>query len=256
MAANSLGVETVTGKQVTYDELTDLLKSNPVILATGGLAAPATGSTGDGLSFMAKLGHTVMPPYPALTSLKINHPGLPSLKGIRLKPCKLTMNGVSHTGEVLFTEYGLSGIPAMQLSGCFTGPTDIHLDLLPDMSREEAMQMLNAHAVLPYMRDEPYAGLFHKNLSAVLLKSKADLKDFTMQVTGVMGYNHAQVTGGGVTLNEFDPASMKSLRVQNLFAAGEVLDVYGDCGGYNLHWAWTTGIKAGQGAVKALEERI
>jgi predicted Rossmann fold flavoprotein len=235
-------VELRLGKQADPFEFT----GGVLILSTGGL----NDASGNIARFLEAHGHTVHPPFPALTALKVKHAALPSLKGIRVKPCKLTLNGVSDTGEVQFTEYGLSGIPAMQLSGFVKGPTEVHIDLLPDMSDEEARRFLNERALLNL--SEPYTGLFHKNLGAVLSKERADLKDFVLPVTGVMGYNHAQVTGGGLALDEIDPATMESKLCKRLFVTGELLDVYGDCGGYNLHWAWTTGILAGRAAARTL----
>jgi predicted Rossmann fold flavoprotein len=235
-------VELRLGKQADPFDFT----GGVLILATGGL----NGASDNIARFLKSLGHTVYPPFPALTPLKVKHAALPSLKGIRVKPCKLTLNGVSDTGEVQFTEYGLSGIPAMQLSGYVQGPTEVHVDLLPEMTDDEANSFLNERASLNL--SEPYMGLFHKNLGAVLSKERANLKDFVMPVTGVMGYGHAQVTGGGLDVDEIDPATMESRLRKRLFVTGELLDVYGDCGGYNLHWAWTTGILAGRAAVKRL----
>jgi hypothetical protein len=238
----------------------ETLISNKLIITTGGLAAPVTGSTGDGLGFLSSFGHTVRLPYPALTPLKARHPSLLSLKGIRVKPCRLTMDGISAYGEVLFTEYGLSGIPAMQVSMYITecGQKTVYLDLLPDWTEHEVFNYINGRKTrFPYFPPEDFfTGLFHKCIGQALLR-EADKTQFTkiikkwpFVITGTKGYMHAQVMGGGACLTEFYPKNMESRILPGLYAAGEVLDAAGECGGYNLHWAWATGILAGQGAVK------
>jgi predicted Rossmann fold flavoprotein len=176
------------------------------------------------------------------------------------------------SGEVLFTDYGLSGIPALQVSGAANGvdgkQINAVIDLLPQITEGDAAERLQERYKIFKDAEPEYflTGWFHKRIGQALLREiklmpssggeycnrlARLMKNWAFPVTGVKGFSHAQVTGGGVPLNEFVPETMSSRLVPGLFAAGEVLDVYGDCGGYNLHWAWTTGMLAGQGAVNA-----
>jgi hypothetical protein len=243
----------------TDTEIADLrdIPARKVIVATGGLAAPHTGSTGDGLRLLSQAGHTLRPTYPALTGLVAKHPMLSSLKGIRLKPCRITVGQADDVGEVLFTEYGLSGIPAMQVSGAISQqlPATAYLDLLPDWTQGQADDFVRERerAFGHFPKEDFFTGLFHKRVGQALLAQKSDnlaalVKHFPLTITGVRGYPHAQAMGGGCCLSQLDPVDMQSKLVSGLYAAGEVLDVYGDCGGYNLHWAWATGYLAGKGA--------
>jgi predicted Rossmann fold flavoprotein len=250
-----------------------------VIIAVGGKAAPQTGSDGSGYDMLRQLGHTVLPVFPALVPLTAQHPSFKMLKGIRAKPCRITLTMANRplsscVGEVLFTEYGLSGIPAMQVSGAVYSVANVKavLDLLPGIPPHNILKLLMERRELfsNTLVEHFFTGLLHKQLGQALLKEAGveslsvpaiDLSDRILErlsvlvknweftITGTRGFSAAQVTGGGVSLEEFDSKTMESLKVPGLFAAGEVLDAYGDCGGYNLHWAWTTGLLAGRGAV-------
>jgi hypothetical protein len=240
---------------------------------------------------MAGFGHKTVKTFPALTALTVKHPALPSLKGIRLKPCAVTLYDgqtlAQDTGEILFTEYGLSGIPVFQISGYMAGrnAATVELNILPEIS--DALSFFRERQKILSERpaEDFFTGLFHKQIGMALLRESgafspsitfskesgafspdmrcADIPDTTLAclakratawpftVTGTKGWQGAQVTGGGLCLTGFHAADLSSRFVPGLYAAGEVLDVYGDCGGYNLHWAWATGFLAGQGAARA-----
>ena len=248
-----------------------------VILTTGGKAAPKQGGLGIGYQLAASFGHRCTPLSPCLVALKSGHQALKGLKGIRAH-CAVTLycNGKqagSERGELQFTDYGLSGIPAMQLSCRLEkGESEVSVDLLPHISPEELEAMLFRRRAA--LGSEPLEsgllGLIHKKLLFAVLKSvkigplsrRMDslsgrelarlagvLKDWRFQITGTQGWEQAQVTRGGIPLTEVD-GRFASLRQPGLYLAGEVLDVAGDCGGYNLHWAWCSGSIAGRAAAR------
>ncbi len=246
-----------------------------VILACGGKAAPALGTDGGGFEMARALGHKVYSVYPALVQLRTENPPL-SLKGIR---ARAAVSAVVHgeiirreRGEVQFTDYGLSGIPIMQLSSLFEGSMEISIDLFPDRDFsslvDELIRLGDSCGDLPlpvFM-----GGYLHKNLTrlvcararvdaskAVCQLTARELKAFVsagkglkFSVTGTNSWASAQTTRGGVDLKEIYPETMGSRLLGGLYFAGEITDVCGDCGGYNLHWAWITGAAAGENAGK------
>lgn len=291
LRTEACGVDFLTGAGVTrirqaakqnsfIIELSDseMITSHTVVIATGGKAAPATGSDGDGFKFLAALGHTIHTPYPALVPLTARHPFLKALKGVRVRPAALTLTEndfvlARETGELLFTEYGLSGIPAMQVSGALHEREQVmaRIDLFPDKPQSELRDILfqRRSQLGKYPAPHMFTGLLHKALGCAILNTinanyqslamtqitdkqmnslVSFLKDWVMPITGTTGFVNAQTTGGGADLSQFDPLTLMSKKIPGLFAAGEVLDAYGDCGGYNLHWAWTTGFLAGYNA--------
>lgn len=257
--------------------------ADAVILTTGGKAAPKQGITGIGYELAAACGHSVTPLYPCLVSLRCDGAVFKGLKGIRAQ-CRLALarGGAllgEDTGEVQFTDYGLSGIPAMQLS-CLLGAEKTRgmeacVDFFPEMEEQAVSDMLRSRA-----REHPedtlevlFLGLIHKRLLYAVMKSagleplsrRADtlketeiarlaaaLKDWRFPVLGPRSWDEAQVTGGGVPLREVDDDLM-SRRCEHLYLAGEVLDVTGICGGYNLHWAWCSGAAAGAAAAREVK---
>lgn len=258
-------IQTMAGKHYSADA---------VILTTGGKAAPKQGGTGDGYRFAKNMGHRYHPLTPRLVALKSSHPALKGLKGVRAHcAATLYLDGVPvHTepGELQFTDYGLSGIPAMQLSCLLSGQkAEVGVDLLPYMASEILTKLLTQRCQQHPSEtlDTALAGLIHsKLLSAVfccagtpgtqLCKAASPqmpariaeaMKDWRFAITGTMGWDQAQVTGGGIYLDEID-TQFASRKTPGLYLAGEILDVVGDCGGYNLHWAWCSGMIAGHAA--------
>lgn len=250
-----------------------------VLLALGGSAAPHLGTDGAGTRMLDMLGHSVTALYPALVQLRSDHPALRSLKGVRVHAAlSLMIDGeaaAQETGELLFADYGLSGVCVFQLSR-FASPAldkgrrvQILVNLLPEVldlqnwlhARIESLPGLDAQSlfigVFPRLltqailrqadiRPEAAAAFLTKNERASLLRA---VSAFPFRITGTQGFKSAQVTRGGAALDEIDPKTMESRLFGGLYLAGEVLDVDGPCGGYNLHFAFASGITA----AKAIE---
>lgn len=261
------------------------LNADRVILTCGGKAAPKLGSDGSGYPLAKALGHRCTSLVPALVALKCDMTGLGGLKGIRAAG-ELTLLANDHVlgqeaGELQFTEYGLSGIPAMQLSGRLSRlrkgeKCTALVDLFPDWEEEALFRELKTRQKTARQEtlETFLLGTIHKRLAYAVLKSAGlqplskavsdlsngelhrlseTLKAWRFVVTGTQGWDAAQVTGGGIPLQEIDSRTMESRRTPGLYLAGEILDVTGDCGGFNLHWAWCSGIRAGQAAAKAVQ---
>lgn len=251
-----------------------------VILATGSKAAPATGSDGSGYGLAEALGHTVIPPLPALVQLICRGKVFRQLAGIRAEgEVRLYLDGTlaaGDRGELQLTDYGISGIPVFQVSryasvGLAEGRTvEAELDFWPDREESQVLSFLKRRRDrLPYRTGEEFlTGLFAKKLGCVLLSSSGisltdpagqipdrklerlagQIKAFPAQITGTKSFDSAQICCGGVSVDQVDPATMESRLVPGLYLTGELLDIDGICGGYNLQWAWSTGILAGRSA--------
>ncbi len=236
------------------------LFADRVVLACGGKAAPGTGSDGSGYTLAKKLGHSVTPLSPALVQLKCQEDFYKQLSGIRTDGIvRLYVDGqlaAEDQGELQLTAYGISGIPVFQVSR-FAGlamqagrKVEAELDLMPSMSGMELEAYFRAFS------PECYGGLLNKKLLALLLKRygkepgrlAAGVKSFRTRIKAVNSYENAQVTAGGVDTRQIDPCTMMSKIVPGLYFAGELIDVDGSCGGYNLQWAWSSGYVAGRSA--------
>lgn len=256
------------------------IKADAVIVAAGGCASPKFGSDGSGFELFRALGYEITPPQPALVQLKVTKPSVAALKGTRVRAEVRALCGGetihSERGEVLFTEYGLSGIPIFQVTA--RKPCDtVVLDFLPELCDEDLLRDLTRRRAIFASKtaEDFFAGMLHKRLGNMIFRAagveklslevaKFDdallkrlvycLKNFEFDIGGRMGFDNAQVTAGGVCPRRFSPMTMESLTDGGLYAAGELLDVHGDCGGYNLHWAWATGHIAGTAAAQAIRE--
>ena len=271
------------------------LLAERVIVATGGLSYPGTGSTGDGYRFAEEAGHRVTDRMPSLVPLsaRFEKPlsdrfSPKSLMGLSLKNVGILVEqgGKKITedfGEMLFTHFGLSGpviLSASALLGAALeeenvkkkGPVRLHLDLKPALSEEQLdARFLRESAENKGKQLDTYlAGWMPKALIPVILgqagiapaqkvqtvskAQRADLiravKDLPMVITGLRGFDEAVVTRGGVDVKEIDPKTMASKKVRGLYFAGEVLDLDGTTGGFNLQIAWSTGYAAGKGAAE------
>ncbi len=263
---------TEKGFQLT-SETGERLCARRVILTTGGRAAPKQGSDGTGYALAQSLGHSCTPLAPALVPLKCRGKWFKTLKGLRVLCTAQLYQGKkclgSQQGEVQFTDYGLSGIPIFQLSCLLTAENEIALDLVP----EYALDRLREDFLLRQRRspgesvEDSLLGLLPKRLQFVLLReagidpalpvgqlSRRELerlaslyKHWRIPVWETQGWQQAQVTLGGVPLGEIG-ADFASKKCAGLYLAGEILDVTGACGGYNLHWAWCSGMEAGRAA--------
>ena len=249
----------------------------PVVLCCmGGSAAPHLGTDGSGTQLMGALGHSVTPLYPALTQLKCDHGALRSLKGIRLQAAlTLSTDGnpaAQETGEILFADYGVSGVCVFQLSGMAAEALAqkkrvlLQVNLLPEIASGALPGWLHARidALHGASALSLFTGVFPRLIAQAILKeagiaadAQADrlsaksisallhaISAFPLPVTGTQGFKNAQVTRGGVRLDEIDPQTMSSRIFSGLYLCGEVLDADGPCGGYNLHFAFAGGLTA------------
>ncbi|MBT9779606.1 aminoacetone oxidase family FAD-binding enzyme [Clostridium sp. MCC353] len=257
-------------------------KPDAVILAAGSKAAPSTGSDGSGYELAAGLGHRIIKPLPALVQLRCEGKFFKQLTGVRTDAelCLLADGKplARDRGELQLTDYGISGIPTFQISRFASVALDrkkkvsVSIDFLPDMSLDETWEFLKARIRrMHYKRcDELLTGVLNKKLAAVLLKQAGingdgavssispdqvksltgQIKKFVVKVSAVNPYENAQVCCGGVDTAEIVSSTMESKLVKGLYIAGELLDVDGICGGYNLQFAWSSGALAGIHAAK------
>ncbi len=258
----------------------ETLHSDAVILAVGGKAGPQYGSTGDGYRLAKTLGHAVIRPMPSLVQILSEQSFFRNLKGVRAKGQVelLRKNEVidQETGEIQFTENGLSGICIFNLSRNYIHGDRIRIDLFPEYS-VESMNHLLVNRVKSLGNSDMntfFTGMIHKKLIPVILDensldenrmtgslSREDiikivqfLKGWNISTTGTKGWKEAQVTSGGLELAEVDLKSMESKLIPKLYFAGELLDVDEKCGGYNLQWAWSSGFTAGKSAAAVIGE--
>ncbi|MDQ5983046.1 MAG: 3-dehydro-bile acid delta(4,6)-reductase [Eubacteriales bacterium SKADARSKE-1] len=273
--------------QIISDETKIIAKK--VIIASGGKAFVSGATHSDIFSNIKQLGHTLTPCYPSLVPIKTNSGFEKSLKGIRSPCSVkfLADNKIIRTelGEVQFTETGLSGICIFQISrlinefltfktinGVKYKRIKIVIDLLPIMSIEDLVDTIYKKIkVMPNLSSEDlFTGIINKRLGNCILKScgiKSNheliknlsdddvlkianaVKNLEFNPVGTLPFKNAQVMSGGVSLCEINHETMESLKVKNLYFCGEILDVDGDCGGFNLYWAWLSGLIAGEASV-------
>ena len=238
-----------------------------LIVACGGLAGTKLGGSMSGYKLLMKFGHHCTKLRPTLVQIQSNWPALPSLKGVRANcVAKIFKDSQLHSsgkGELQFTEHGLSGPVIFEISRdvCHEkGNWVCLLDFLPDLD-EPLMPMLQRKRETNLPAEELLTGILHNRLGRVIVKEAGisgyvpirQLEDWELEkvcdkvsclevpLTEPMGMDSAQVTAGGIVTSEFDPNTMESRLVPGLYACGEVLDIDGDCGGYNLQWAWSSG---------------
>ncbi|GAB4115283.1 MAG: NAD(P)/FAD-dependent oxidoreductase [Candidatus Caldatribacteriota bacterium] len=257
------------------------LNAKRIILCTGGKSYPQTGSTGDGYIWAKKMGHTIIHPVPALNPVKTEENWVKDLQGLSLKNVALYLfqkgkKQDERFGEMLFTHFGISGPIVMDMSKKIgellkNGPVKLVLDLKPALSFSQLDQRVQ--------RDwREFRGRKFKNslkkllplsmipvvirLSGIDPEKKVDyidreernrlvhwLKEMELTPSGLLGFNWSIVTSGGISLKEVNPNTMESRKVRNLYLAGEILDLDGPSGGYNLQACWSTGYLAGEKAV-------
>ncbi|HEX2957886.1 MAG TPA: NAD(P)/FAD-dependent oxidoreductase [Chitinispirillaceae bacterium] len=257
--------------------------SDAVIVSCGSRAAPQLGGSSSGVDILNSLGHSSTATFPVLVPLKTDFPHSRHLKGTKvLADISLIINDKKVTtdyGEILFTEYGLSGPPVIQLSILVN--TALHqnkkvkctVDLFPDKTYDELIEHLHKRFTnkSTFSIDTSLIGFINKRLiTSVITESgitdpkkmscdihrveinriAATVKKWAFTITGSLSWNDAHVCAGGIKTSEFNSATMESGLVEGLYATGEVLDITGDCGGYNLQWAWSSGVVAGRSAAK------
>ena len=277
-------IQSQDGKFLLENHQQQIFIADKVILATGGKASPQLGSAENGYILAKQLGHTVTPLYPALTILRTPPEYVKALKGMRSHvTATLKCNGkaIRHEkGEVQFTEQGLSGICMFQFSRHVAHSIankqkiTVLLDFMPEYSVSAIVNHLN-HAVnlFPHLpAPEILKGFINKKIGEAVVKTavphskeilakqltKSDfksianaVKQFSFPCIGVADWKQAQVTAGGVSLSQLN-SSLESKIHKGLYFSGELLNIDGDCGGYNLNWAWISGITAGKAAAKSL----
>ena len=248
------------------------VECDKLIIACGGLAGTKLGGSMSGYKLLRSFGHKCTKLRPTLVQLKSSWPGAASLKGVRANcHAQILFNGqlfAQSSGELQFTEYGLSGPVIFEISRdvcAQRGQWVCKLDLLPEIDEGTLKAELLRRKQTNLPVSELLTGILHNRLGRVLTKSVgisdyvpvAQLEDheieavckavkgFEVNLTEPMGMDSAQVTAGGIVTSEFDPETMESKLVPGLYACGEVLDIDGDCGGYNLQWAWSSGRLAG-----------
>ena len=272
-------------KLSTNNEEYKLFTCNKLLLTCGGKTAPKTGSDGTGYYLSEKLGHSIIPQVPGIVQLKLDYPYLKSLSGVKFDGyASLLIDGTEtrkYFGEILFTDYGISGPPILQLSGFASQAinkkhqVEIEVDLLPKYTYEELEDFIECHFAVLCHRPivDALIGVINKKIIPTLLKQCGitnihmpcyeldwkekkslikTLKSWKFTCTGTNDFNQAQVTIGGVDTKEVNPETLESKLIPNLYFAGELLDVHGDCGGFNLQWAWSSGHKAAESIAKNL----
>lgn len=237
-----------------------------IVLCTGGKAQKQFKTDGSSYKLATDCGHTLTPLYPSLVQLKTETVHIKPLKGIRAD-CVVTAvcNGETlckTRGDVIFTEYGVSGNAVFTVSSYIADKLGAYLNLefLPDFTEKEIAENVSAHIKAGFDTGKLLSGTLHNMLGKAIItragcsdpcKIAETLKNFTLPVTGTLGFDYAQVTKGGVDTDEVTD-ELESKLVKNMFLAGEILDVDGDCGGYNLQWAFTSGITVADAILKRL----
>lgn len=256
--------------------------TDTLILATGSKAAPFTGSDGSGYALAESLGHRIIKPLPALVQLRCQGNCYKQLAGIRTEVgIRLFVDGIctaEEMGELQLTDYGLSGIPVFQISRYASRALDCgsrvraFVDFMPSWKEEEAFRLLKKRAGM--LKGKPagelFTGMLNRKLAQVLIKLAGidgtvpcenlgnrqldrilcQLKKYEAIVMSVNPFSNAQVCCGGADTKEVDPYTMESKVQPGLYLAGELLDVDGICGGYNLQFAWSSGWIAGRSAAQ------
>ena len=248
-----------------------------LLLASGSPAAPQLGGSNSGYAFATKMGHTLIPRHPSLVQLCSEENWVKSASGVKVAGlAKLYANGEYITekkGDLLFTNYGISGLATLDLSREVSTRLagydycELNLDLMPELSKEELTNLLLGR--IQKESTKPLTlwlqGIINKKLIHIILeqskcKVKVEselnrkeigklvytLKNLKLSINDTKGFKGAEVTTGGINTREVNPQTMESKLIPNLFFAGEILDVDGDRGGFNFHFAWVSGLRVGQ----------
>ena len=252
-------------------------QARKVIICTGGKSMPLTGSDGSGYDLAEKLGHRINRTFPALVKLKLDSPHLKHLSGVKINSQVdlLLENKIikSEHGDILFTSYGISGPTILELSRKANEllndnkEIELRVILVESVSKKKILERLNYFSnkevsqsliglvnkrfITPLLRE---AGIEKNN---VLVKELDSIKifnlinllyDWRFKIIGSLGFEESQVTAGGIDIKEINPQTLESNLVENLYFAGEIIDIDGRCGGFNLQWAWSSGYVAAKHA--------
>lgn len=264
---------------VLQDTNNDVFTCKKLVLSCGGKSVSNSGSDGSGFSLAKSLGHNIIHPTPGLVQLKLKHSRLRSLSGIKFDGnCKLYSNKSllrEEFGEILFTNYGISGPPILQISSlasrCLYNKKDVSIviDMFPNMDGKDLEEFLENHIGMFSYRSihDSLIGIINKKLIPIILKECGIedihkpafelqwnekkvlldiLKNWKFSVYDTNGFSNSQVTCGGVDTLDINDTTLESKLIPNLYFTGELLDVNGDCGGFNLQWAWSSGYVVGK----------
>ena len=258
------------------------LSARKVIVCAGGKASPKSGTDGSAYSLLKKFGHKMTKLYPSLVQIRCDSPYLVAMKGVKFDAnVSIEVNGSikkTEFGELLFTDYGISGPPVFQLSRIASVESskgsEVYaiVDMLAHVDEYELyINLCTRNKDVPV--ESFFAGMFNRLLAQQLLKACGikkfntdasvidddmmnllahTIKNWRFKITGTNSWDAAQVTAGGIVTDDFNPSTMESLLQKGLYAAGEILDIDGDCGGFNLQWAWSSGIIAGESCARSL----
>ena len=258
-----------------YSEDKKMMTANRILLANGGKSYPELGSNGSGFELAKELGHKITELSPTIVQLKTEKYQVKGLQGIKLDT-DVTAYGdgkkiCTYDGELLFTDYGVSGNVVFNIS--FVVPLyekiELEIDFMPKFDYNELYEILKKRKeILSHLTMEHFFnGMINKKLGQFLSKisgieklskpvnTLSDneirklcqiLKKYRVNILETTGFKNAQVTAGGVSLEDINLKTLESKKVKGLYFAGEILDVYGECGGYNLQWAWASGYRAGK----------
>lgn len=259
----------------------ETLEFEKIVIATGGMSGENLGSDGDGYTFLKSFGHKMNPVFQSLVQIKCDNTYTKALNGTKITvSAKIEVNGKiidKGVDEMHFTEYGLSGPLGFNLSRAVSrhfaekNESDIYcvIDFMQELSYDEVKSFIQSriktqgHKTL----EDFFTGVFSKRCGQMIIKKSTDkkfnvsakelsgteikeiannIKAFKVKLVSVMPFKNSQVTAGGIKIEDFEKETLQSLKTSGLYACGEVLDVDGICGGYNLQWAWSSGYIAGK----------
>jgi len=246
-----------------------VIAAENVVVCSGGKAAKNFGTDGASYALVKSLGHSITSLYPSLVQLKTKTTDIKTLKGIRVNGAGLrayvgSREVCSLLGDVIFTDYGVSGDAIFRASAFLTAAEGserfLSLDFLPTVDERSLAAFIEyKEKVVACAKEELLCGIVNNQLARVIAKRcefktaryANALKNFRLELTGSLGFDYAQVTKGGVPLSEVDER-FESRKMQGLYLAGEILDVDGECGGFNLHFAYVTA----SAVAEALREKL
>ncbi len=237
-----------------------------VVLCTGGKAQKQFRTDGSSYSLAQKFGHKLTPLYPSLVQLKTETKYIRTLKGIRAD-CVVSAYADGQLlkkvrGDVIFTDYGVSGNAVFSISSYVADKPEamLSIEFLPDFTEREIEDSISARKIAGWETTELLSGSLHNQIGRAVIGRSGGasvkdivktIKNFTLPVLGTLGFDYAQVTRGGIDMDGVTD-DLESKFVRNLFFAGEILDVDGDCGGYNLQWAFTSGTTVANAILKRI----
>lgn len=259
----------------------EIFECKKLILCCGGKSFPASGSDGSGYALAKQLGHSIIAPLPVLVQLKLKYANLKAVSGVKFNgTAKIIIDGIDSNreyGEILFTDYGISGPPVLQLSRTASKALSqgrecyIQVDMLPELNLEDLKCYLENHwgtfnyrsvynsfigilnkKLIPIILKEALITDIHKPCFELTFKEKKKLfeiiKSWKFKIYDTNSFANSQVTAGGIDTSEICASTLESKIIPKLYFAGEILDVDGDCGGFNLQWAWSSGYIAAKNA--------